>query len=186
MHVVSLDLEMAQPSRKIIEIGYTIFNPKNKEIKVRKSIFVNPHEQLSQEIMDLTGITQEEVDNGVELTEAYNIMCADVNRLQCFKNVMEWSTDHIELRNQLGITWADYIFELRSLDVKSLFQMYTMTTPNTKTVAGLSKALGILGLEFEGRPHRAENDAYNTVRAFWAITDKMRKFDFMKKIYDQA
>lgn len=181
MHIIAIDLEMAQPSRKIIELGYVIANPKNKDIKLRRTILVNPHEQLSQEIINLTGITQADVDSGVELHEAYNMMCADINQYQCFKSVIEWSTDHIELRTQLGITCADYIFILRALDVKSLFQMYTMVTPNTKTVAGLEKALEILGIKFQGRPHRAEDDAYNTILAFFAITDKMKKFDLIEK-----
>lgn len=181
MNIVSLDLEMNQPSRKIIEIGYTIFNPKSKILLI-KSIFVNPQEVLNPEIITLCNITQASVDGGCTLNEAYNIMCVDILRYQCFKNVMEWGTDHFELRNQLGLKWEDYIFKVRSLDVKSLFQMYTMSVPQTKTVAGLSKALEILGSTFHGLPHRAHTDSYNTVRVFQIITEKLRKFNEIMKV----
>ena len=181
MNIVSLDLEMNQPSRKIIEIGYTIFNPKSGMI-MTKSIFVNPQETLDPEIITLCNITQEQVDGGWTLNEAYNMMVADINRYQCFKNVMEWGTDHFELRKQLGLEWADYIFKVRSLDVKSLFQMYTMSIPQTKTVAGLEKALKILGSSFDGVPHRAHVDSYNTMRVYQIITEKFRKFNEILKV----
>jgi len=63
----SLDLEMAQPSKKIIQIGAVVGNIVTGEILEKLSIIVNPKEQLTEFIINLTGITQEDVNNGVTL-----------------------------------------------------------------------------------------------------------------------
>ena len=63
----SLDLEMNQPSRKIISIGVVVGNIRTGNILEKLNVFVNPREKLITRIKDLTKITQEDVDSGYTL-----------------------------------------------------------------------------------------------------------------------
>lgn len=182
MNVLTIDLEMNKPGQSIIQIGYTINNAKTGKMLKARSLFVNPNETIDPFITELTGISQQMVDTlGVPLMDAYTTMVKDIRDWQTSPFVLQWGLDHCELREQLKLDWCDYVFERRSIDVKGLYQAYAMSRPQGKTVAGLSKALAILGLEFEGRPHDALNDAVNTFRAFRELTTKMVKYDQILK-----
>jgi DNA polymerase III alpha subunit (gram-positive type) len=60
--LVSMDLELNQPSRRIIQIGAVIGNIRTGEIVSRFDSKVSPNEELSPAIVRLTKIEQEEVD----------------------------------------------------------------------------------------------------------------------------
>lgn len=182
MNVICIDLELNQPSRKIIELGYVIANVKTQKIIKKESIYVNPNEKLSPMIIELTGITQEQVDYGVSLTEAYNIMCQHISKYEVNKHAIQWGTDHFELRNDLDIEWNDYIFRRRAHDIKSLYQIYAMSQSNGSTVAGLGNAMKKLGLEFIGKQHCAADDAYNTLIVMFELQNKFKSYDQIKKI----
>lgn len=182
MNVITIDLEMNQPSGKIIQLGYCIHNVKTGHRIRRCSIFVNPQEPLNPEITILTGITEIEIEKyGETLKDAYNYMVKEMKDNSVGKHPIEWGLDHFELRNQLNIEWDDYVFSRRGIDVKSLYQAYAMSRPQGKTVAGLAKALEVLGSPFEGEQHRAMIDAENTFKAFKLLTNKMVKYDEIEK-----
>ena len=192
MKLISLDLEMNNlpevGTMKIIEIGYTIFDPRKKKIDKTASIIVNPNEALNPDIIELTGITQEMVDVGVTLQEAYAQMVADINDYQCTRHSVEWGTDAIWLRDQLGIAKRDYVFRERSYDVKSLYQMYMSMKPQGKVHAGLGKALAAVNLGWEdtcGKPHRAVADSLNTVRMYLHLVEKMVMFDRVERTFKE-
>jgi len=181
MNIISIDLEMNKPSNKIIQLGYIIANVKNGKIVCEKRIYINPNEQISEEIQRLTNIYQHQVDIGVTLSEAYDLMVNDITKFQTSKHPLQWGLDHYELRGQLDLDWNDYIFSRRAIDVKAIYQAYAMTRPQGKTVAGLGKALDVLGLRFKGNQHDALDDALNTYYVFKAITEKMLIADRITK-----
>lgn len=186
MNLVSIDLEMNNPTNdsKIIQLGYAIANVKNQKILLSRSIFINPNEDLTPFIIELTGITQEQVNNGCTLTEAYNIMCADIEKYQVNKHAVQWGTDHFELRNQLQLKWEDYIFRRRAHDIKSFYQLYAISQPNGTAVSGLSNSMKKLGLAFNGNQHDAMNDALNTLTVMFHLQNKFKAMDHIKKIYE--
>jgi inhibitor of KinA sporulation pathway (predicted exonuclease) len=169
---------------KIIQLGYVIANVKTQKVILKKSIIVNPHEQLTDFIIGLTGIAQKDVDSGVELTEAYLTMVADIEKHQVNKHPVQWGGDHYTLRNQLELSWKDFIFRPRGHDIKSLYQLYAMCQPNGSTVSGLGVSMKKLGLEFEGTQHNAAEDAYNTLRVMFHLQNKFKKFDMIKKVME--
>jgi hypothetical protein len=69
--LVSLDLELNQPSRRIIQIGAVVGNIRTGEIVSRFDSKVSPDEELSPAIVKLTKIKQEEVDAAPKVREAY-------------------------------------------------------------------------------------------------------------------
>lgn len=184
MQLISLDLELNQPSRKIIQLGYVIFNVKNWKILQARSLFINPNEPVAPEITQLTGIDDSMVTTGMTLNQAYETMIEDMKKHQVTHHPVQWGTDHIEIRSQLEIPWSDFIFKVRDHDIKSLFQLLQAPLPNSKTVAGLGKAISILGGQWDykyGNPHDALADAYNTMLIYKMLANKMVTYEKMMK-----
>jgi inhibitor of KinA sporulation pathway (predicted exonuclease) len=190
---LSLDLEMNQPSGRIIQIGAVYGNIHTGEIaEKRLSILVEPGEPLSTrndektgacDIVRLTGISQKDIDEkGVTLWEAYEALVAYWKEAQATSTILTWGYgDVLELRHQLMTDYKGcfdppripYPFGRRSLDIKSLHQSWaTMNGASIK--AGLAKAMSKHEIPFDGRFHNAMWDAYNTFK----IAHKL--FNFMK------
>lgn len=161
---LSLDLEMAQPSGKIIQVGACVGDLRTGEILETYSRYVKIDESLSPFIVTLTGITDNCLSTeGVTLVEAYEGLKAICERYDTFCNPLVWGGgDSKELRDQLGQT-PGWPFGHRWLDVKTLFQ-FNQFKHDQKPQAGLAKALFKCGLNFKGRKHNALDDAINTFR----------------------
>src|ERR1700688_4220861 len=86
----SLDLEMNQPSQKIISIGATIGNIKTGEILDKLHVFVNPNEELNPFIVELTKIKQSDVDSAGTLEEAYLQLKEMHEKHKSFCNPIVW------------------------------------------------------------------------------------------------
>jgi len=159
---LALDLEMNQPSGKIIQVGAVVGNLHTGEIFEELAVIINPDEPLSEFIVQLTGITDEQCAQGVSLVEAYEQLKALHKKYDCFCNPIVWGGgDSAELKRQLGGTVPGWPFGHRWLDVKTIFQFHQFAQ-NAKPQAGLAKALTKVGLNFKGRKHDAMDDARNT------------------------
>lgn len=188
MKIISLDLELNQPSRKIIQIGYVIADLNKNTIVRKRSLIVDPNEPLGfiqdgRSITDLTGITEVDIKfNGRSLKDAYDILVMDIEELKPNRSCVQWGQGDSEcLRQQLGLDYNDYIFRPRIWDVKSLYQIHR-AFENKALAAGLEKALEHLGMEFYGRPHDAMDDALNTYRVLYELGRKSSKFDKINKL----
>jgi inhibitor of KinA sporulation pathway (predicted exonuclease) len=190
-NVVCFDLEFNQKDNnpKIIQIGYMIVNAKTKKVFIAKRVYVDPNEAITEDIVKLTGITDEVIAaEGKSLTDAYQEFVDDIEHYQCSKFPVTWGQDHFDLRNHLGVTWEDYIFRRRFFDIKSLYQFYAMVKPQGTTVAGLGRALSNLGLDWDpkyGQQHDGLADAYNTLRMAFTIGDKLLLSDEIVKAVDK-
>jgi inhibitor of KinA sporulation pathway (predicted exonuclease) len=179
MNILSLDLEMAQPSGKIIQIGAVAGNTKSGEIIETFSRMVKIDEPLSPFIIELTGITQEINDSGISLLEAYEDLKTFRRKHRCHKQTVAWGAgDTRVLKEQVKAlmppgddSWWD--FGMRFFDTKTIFQ--TMMMMNERSMkAGLAKALETFKMIFIGRPHDAKDDALNTFLVFFRMA-KMTK-----------
>jgi inhibitor of KinA sporulation pathway (predicted exonuclease) len=173
-HIVALDLEMNQPSGKIIQIGAVLGDLNSGEIVSRFSALVDPHEDLAQHISDLTGIQDAALkERGVDLHLAYHDLCAwlqpyrDTRQL----NPLTWGgSDTKELRDQIGINQdleaaekdraqhQRWPFGRRWLDVKTVYAAWRHAQGKPGD-GGLARSMTKLGLSFQGRKHNAEDDA---------------------------
>jgi len=174
----SLDLEMCQPSKKIIQIGACTGNVITGEIFEKLSIFINPHEQLSKEIIDLTHITQEDVDNGVTLEEGYRKLQEMHKKHKAFVNVITWGGgDSIELLTQLqkeNPNFEGWEFGRRWIDTKTLFVCWRIAN-SQQIQGGLAKSMLKLGLKFEGKKHNGLDDAVNTFLLYSKLLCLLKK-----------
>lgn len=171
----SLDLEMNQPSDTIIQVGYVVGNVDTGDILVRRSYDIYTDETIDPSIISLTGITQERVNNGISLEEAYMHIQEDRKVFEFFRNPLTWGGgDSQLLRKQLGIDTTDaYVFGRRWIDCKTLYISLAIAN-GLNYKGGLARVMTRYGLKFEGRKHDAMYDAENTFILFRTLLDKLR------------
>lgn len=169
--LLALDLEMNQPSGKIIQIGAAIGDLGTKEIIETLSVVVDPGEEITPFIEQLTGVTNARVRaDGVPLPAAAEKLFELARRHETFMNPVTWGGgDHETLREQLGMQNDRWLFGRRWIDVKTIHVGYALT-------AGFSPAGGLArvmskryDLPFEGRIHDAGSDAANTLRLYFKM-----------------
>lgn len=177
-NILSLDLEHNnRETRSIIEIGVTISTPYGEEILGKSWLVRLPTgEPLNPEIEELTGITQAMLDSdGVDLQAAYDELVALHREHDCFINVMTWGHGDMELlRSQVNAGTSGWPFGRRIIDVKTVYCAWRIAHMREPT-GGLKTACRKLGIPFEGRSHRATDDARNTVKVFHTLAAKLRK-----------
>lgn len=173
LNFISLDLEMNQPSGKIIQVGAVAGDIRSGLVYERLRAYVKIDEPLNPDIIKLTGITQEHLDGlGVTLREAYEQLCVLRAKHDCQINVITWGGgDSVELRDQLGVAKDSFAFGRRWIDCKTIFQMYQMAHGRSKQ-SGLAKSMTKLGINFQGRKHDAQDDAENTFRVVHILLKK--------------
>lgn len=170
----ALDLELNQPSRKIIQIGAVIGDIGTGKILNKISIFVNPNERLNHKITELTKITQKDVDNGLSLEDAYYKLKKIHENYGSFINCITWGgADTQELLKQLRNEnpkfaeeeCEDWCFGRRWIDAKTLYVSYRIAN-GSQVQGGLAKAMTKFGLKFMGQKHNAADDAENTFHIY--------------------
>lgn len=160
--VVVFDLELNQPSEKIIELGYVIGDLGTGEIFEERSIVVNPSETLADEIIELTGITQVEVDQGVDLSKAYETLVTSVRNYGAMPILIQWGAhDALTFFKQLPKD-QKWVFGRRWIDLKSLVQIESIAN-KWKAVGGLKTMARRKGIKVDTtKTHRADYDAHIT------------------------
>lgn len=191
MHVMALDLEMNQPSGTIIQVGITIGDVYSGAVLEKRGWITYVPESLdpiNPFITTLTGITQQQVNEGVLLVQAYKEMAELYKKHNCTLNFVTWGGgDHKELRRQLyeqknevmpteELPWE---FGHREFDVKTLFLAFAMAQ-KLKVRSGLAKSLTRVGMAFKGTKHTAPDDAHNTFDLLVFLLKKLPKDVILK------
>ena len=173
---MTLDLEMNQPSGKIIQIGAVIGNLASGKIIAEYLCHIKVHEMISDYIHNLTGISQEDVKHGITLDQAYRSLSQLHKRYECFCNPITWGGgDSLELRNQLG--WPTdkmFLFGRRWIDAKTLFISLRFARGQHHQ-AGLARALRKFNMEFQGKKHCAVDDARNTFLIYRRMLQELKE-----------
>ena len=174
--MVAFDLEMNQPSGRIIQIGAVAGSIDSGEVVAVFSELVNPGEPLAPAIAALTGIAAAALPVAPALPEAFARLSAWLGPLRQHRKLhpLTWGVwDFPVLREQLGAHAAGWPFGHRWIDVKAVYQAWRHAHGFTG-MAGLGAAVEHLGLAFAGRAHDAAADAENTFRAYVALLARMR------------
>ena len=173
MILTSLDLELNQPSNKIISVGYCQGNLETGEILSQRDVFVKIDEPLNPYITGLTGITEETLaTKGVSLLKAYQILKEDHIKAKAFVNPLTWGGGDTDfLRQQLGKNQEKWLFGRRWIDCKTVYISYRMSQ-GQPFKSGLAKSMKAMGLEFEGTNHASVDDAINTFNFYRFLLDK--------------
>lgn len=134
---------------------------------LKKSILVKPeHSRVSEFCTKLTGLTQEEVDQGISFGQACMLLKEEYavhDRVWASygdydRRHFEWQCRMREIRYPFGT----------HINVKNLFAlMYRLPRE-----VGMVEALKIIGLPLEGEHHRGADDAWNIARILWEILER--------------
>jgi len=170
MNLISLDLEMNQPSGSIVQIGAAVGNLQSGAILDSFSCYIAVDEPVAPEIVDLTGITADYLStNGVELTRGYELLVDFCTQFAPFINPVTWGGDDASyLRERLPRGLGNWPFGRRCIDVKTLHTVSALFA-NSSPKGGLERTMRRYGLKFEGRAHDARIDALNTLTLLFEI-----------------
>lgn len=163
-----LDLELNQPSNKIIQIGAIVGDVYTGQVLEQFCADINPEETLNPVIIQLTGITQEQVDQGCTLLAGYQALVGLHRAHNSFMNPIVWGGgDTVLLGQQLAALGKPYewVFGRRWIDAKTLY-IAKRIQDRDPLQGGLKKACHRLGLKFEGPAHNALQDSVNTFKIF--------------------
>lgn len=174
--LISLDLEMNQPSGKIIEIGAVAFSMNTGSEIGRFQSYVNPAEEINPEIQLLCHVDQTQIDESPQLKDVYKSLCKWLNLYpERHRNPLTWGGGDSEvLRSQLSEDRDLWAFGRRWIDVKTVYLSWRMAY-NQPSQGGLARSMRHLGLSFVGTKHMAADDAANTARMYFALLERIRK-----------
>lgn len=183
---LALDLELNQPSGKIIQVGVAIGSQQDRrEQYITKKWYINPNEPLDPFIIDLTGITSSDISM---YCVSHETVARELGELICehktFVNPVTWGGgDSVELLSEFCKNHADFPhFGRRWIDVKTWHTLYMLARGKNPS-GGLSSAMGTYKLQFKGQAHRADIDAENTLALFFKIMERQR---LMENVVDSA
>lgn len=182
---LALDLEMNQPSGRIIQVGIALGGADQSpaEYTVRQWL-VDPGEPISAEITALTGIADADIQAGaVPWARVAAELGELANQPGVFVNPVTWGGGDSELllsrfKNQ-AVAFPH--FGRRWIDVKTLHVMLSLAQGKSAK-GGLSSVMGRYGLRFQGQAHRADVDAYNTLLLFFKLLERQRSLESMAAI----
>eukprot|EP00088_Acartia_fossae_P064105 TRINITY_DN7877_c0_g1_i18.p1 TRINITY_DN7877_c0_g1~~TRINITY_DN7877_c0_g1_i18.p1 ORF type:complete len:306 (-),score=30.36 TRINITY_DN7877_c0_g1_i18:151-1068(-) len=171
------------PPPEIIEFPVVLLDLKTGEIVSEFHEYVMPTEnsKLSQFCTELTGITQEMVDNGIPIGTCLHLF----NRW--IKNLIDEYQLILDKNQGPGnmitcCTWSDWDLNLclenecrrkqlvkpaslcTWIDIRAVYRRFYQRRPQ-----GLNGALRDLGLEFSGREHSGIEDARNTAKLVYKM-----------------
>ncbi|XP_075755541.1 ERI1 exoribonuclease 2 isoform X1 [Pelodiscus sinensis] len=175
-------------TQEIIEFPSVLLNTSTGEIESEFHMFVQPQEHpiLSEFCTELTGIKQNQVDEGVPLNICLSQFSKWIQKIQKEKKIIfksDVSSHSIsEAKPSTFVTWSDWDLgvclqyecrrkQLRKpdilnswIDLRATYKLFYSRKPK-----GLHGALQDLGIEFEGREHSGLDDSRNTARLAWRM-----------------
>jgi len=146
---------------EIIEIGISAVDYITKEIRLKETIIIKPeYSTVSEFCNELTTHTQENLDKvGISFAEACKIL---EDKFKSKDRIwMSWGEyDKNQFQRDCEKKGVRYPFGRTHINMKPLFSIAYGITKDL----GVGQALEHLGMEFEGTPHRGDDDAYNIAR----------------------
>jgi inhibitor of KinA sporulation pathway (predicted exonuclease) len=181
---IAVDLELNQPSNKIIQVGVAIGNVKQlpTDYVVRKW-YIDPKEPIDDFIINLTGITDSDIRSNCV---SHQTVATELNELvklhQPWLNAVTWGFNDCDvLRKEFEQHNVEFKhFGGRYIDVKTIYN-FLQFSQNRSPKGGLRDAMLVKQVYFDGLEHRADIDAQNTLKMFFGLTRQQSKmFDLLE------
>lgn len=175
---IAIDLELNQPSNKIIQVGVAIGNVEQdpKDYVVQKW-YLDPQEPIDEFIVGLTGITDSTIRS---YCVSYETVARELTELvkehKPWLNALSWGYDDCGvLRREFEKHKVEFKhFGGRWIDLKTVFN-FLQFSKNENPRGGLSEAMNKMNISFDGSLHRADTDARNTLKFWFDLMRKQRK-----------
>ena len=188
-YYLALDLELnnaedgSTTNPPIIQVGVAIgtFDHYTDNAIITKKWYLNPNEPIYPFITNLTGITDEDI---LTKSVTHEVLAEELGALireyKPFINPVTWGGgDSTELKQEfIDRNIAFPFFGRRWIDVKTWYVL-RMIAAGKRPAGGLRSAMGLYKMNFDGTPHRADDDALNTLRLFFKIVDLQTKTQYI-------
>ena len=141
--------------------------------------YVDPKEPISPYITQLTGISQDDINSkAVPLQQVALDLQSIIQEYQPFVNPIQWGhDDNAELLQEFKQNNVSFpFFGHRAIDVKTIY-IFLQATKNNSLKGGLRSSMNRYKLHFQGEPHRADVDAYNTLIFFFHLLKRQHLLD---------
>lgn len=166
---IAIDLELNQPSNKIIQVGVAIGNSKQnpKDYTVEKW-YVDPEEPIDGFIIDLTGITNSDIrTNCVRHKTIAHELGEIIKQHDPWLQAVVWGFNDVGvLRKEFEERSVEFNYlGGRWIDLKTVYN-FLQFSKGQDPRGGLQKVMHQNNCWFEGSQHRADIDAQNTLK-FW-------------------
>lgn len=162
MRLIVLDLELTQPSCKIIQIGAVLFDLKKGVCESSFNKICNPGELPCERITELTGITPEMVAEATSFETVVVEFWTWVAESKCGFQLAAWGSDVWELFNASRAAGIQPIKPPKNLNIKEVAKLFRIPLSSVKKSGGLKNSMDVFGLHFIGKQHNAYDDALNT------------------------
>ncbi|XP_021937786.1 ERI1 exoribonuclease 2-like isoform X2 [Zootermopsis nevadensis] len=173
---------------EIIEFPAVLLNVRTGIIEEEFQQYVLPVENpiLSDFCVKLTGIKQDDVENGMPLHTCLSLFCSWIKEISKKRKLVfhtNQKNSDADARNICTfVTWSDWDlsvclhnecrrkqlckpkFLCQWIDLRATYRKFYKRRPQ-----GLRGALSELGLQFEGQEHSGLCDAYNTAHLAWRM-----------------
>lgn len=183
MRVVILDLELTQPSRKIIQIGAVVVNLKTRKIENQFNKIANPGELPCSHIEQLTGITSQMVIQAESFESVVAQFWGWVAEQRCSFQLGAWGSDVWKLYQDSCQVSVFPPSVPKNLDIKELAKLFRIPLASGKKSGGLLNTMTVFGLKFQGRQHDALDDAINTA---WLLVYFAKQICLGSRVLDAA
>jgi len=178
---LSLDLELnnaddgSTPNPKIIQVGVAVGSYEDycNGTLYKEKWYIDPQEPIFPFITELTGITDDDIArNAVPHEHVAKELGALIKARDCFVNPITWGGgDSVELKDEFKTRGVHFpCFGHRWIDVKTWY-IFLRFAKGQPAKAGLKSAIREFKLKFDGVPHRADDDALNTLRLFFKFLE---------------
>lgn len=160
---------------EIIQIGLCLFNVALALPHDKRSIIVRlERSRVSEFCTKLTGFTQADVDKGISFRFACSILEKEYQARQ--RTWVSWGNyDKRMFWEQCRDRRVDYPFgdllRGRHINLKNVFAGLMGLSEEVE----IPEALRMLGMEFVGKLHRGDDDAWNIARIFSELCTTVRK-----------
>jgi len=193
---LAIDLELNNKNDgttpRIIQVGVAWGSPIRPEEIETYSWYLDPEENITPFITQLTGITDEIIK---EKAVPHDKLAEELGMLisweKCFVNPIVWGgggegNDATELKDEFTQRGIDFpYFGRRVIDVKTLYVFNQMVRGKSPS-GGLRKSMISYGLDFIGQSHRADVDALNTLRFFFYFLQRQKMFEDYKELMNST
>lgn len=177
---LALDLELNQPSGRIIQVGIALgARPQAEADYLTYAWLMDPKEPIAPEIEALTGISDRLI---AQKAVSWPQMVAELHAILAehphFVNPVSWGGgDAATLLAEIVAQDLSFPhFGRRWLDVKTMHSLLSLAAGKNPS-GGLSSVMGRYGLRFIGEAHRADIDAFNTLRLFFKLLDRQMRLE---------
>jgi inhibitor of KinA sporulation pathway (predicted exonuclease) len=190
---IALDLELNPGPEvpEIIQVGVAIGSIEQAESEwITRSWYVKPLSgtPITQHITDLTGIGQDTIDSlGVDHATVGGELSDLIRSVpDLFVNPVTWGQgDAVELLTEFRTAGVHFPhFGRRIIDVKT-FHVLVELANGRSPAGGLRSCMGRHSMMFAGTPHRADIDAFNTLRFFFHLIRRQESFETCRELITQ-